>query len=962
MEPNQSPSFKNFVLWNNGGATGKFEALIRETNQTKSKTRDLNSLVANLNKSGRAPEFSSPQIPLDGEGLSKSDSAAQPAIRMTAPDTKSSLEVAILGANSVAKNNDVAQGLIKSKRFSGVTVIDTGRITPTVTELMAFDSVIVYRNYNYRDNNKLGDHLADYADQGGGVVTMVFESKNRSSISGRWATEKYGVFEQSTTDTRSWNTQGKALQPNHPLVKDFNTFEGYFRLNKSELRPGAQVVSRWKDGLPLVSYRNDIANIVDLNFYPVSNKVMTHGWKSETDGFVMIANSLEWAANERGSQWITFANGASKIEGSVPVVSEGIQGIKLNSNGLEEGKYTAEINITTNEPVNNFHSVKVLLEVKRNKAPVPESTVIQTKEDTEIRFALKASDPEGDAILYTLTSEPRNGTVIGEAPNLTYLPKQNFHGMDSLTFKVSDAKNESKEATVTFKVSSVNDAPWAKSEKIVSKEDDLIVINPVFGDIDGDPLTIRISKAPAHGLAFKNSDRQFLFFPDTNYNGTDEIRFEVSDGKLRTAATISLTIDAVNDAPIGWDTNLVVEEGKSLDFDLNATDADGDEITFNIVSSPTHGRLKTGSGKWSYTPFENYNGQDSFTFRASDGKAQGNLAKVSFDVQPRNQAPRLSNASFAVMEDERLPVKLIAGDPDGDKLTFRVSQQPANGKLFGNGPTYTYVPSENFFGSDSFKVVASDGKVESNEAQINLTVTGKNDAPKFTSLGTLSTGYRETPYRLKLKTEDIDGDSLKIKVATQPVNGTCVIEKEELLYLPDPGFTGIEKLEIEVSDGKLASKSALQFPIMEHPNAIGIYVDFIDGGEKEQAFVNMVYELNEVLKETANHIIRMDQSKTSLNHRGSLSESPANAKIMTLEEWKDLLPSMDPKTNFSFHQELENGSNFWKVASFLDSASSADTELDNNNTYGSKPEGDQGKSKKPSSLDPKSGTATPEPS
>ena len=164
---------------------------------------------------------------------------------------------------------------------------------------------------------------------------------------------------------------------------------------------------------------------------------------------------------------------------------------------------------------------------------MPESTVIQTKEDTEIKFALKATDPEGDAILYTLTGEPSNGIVRGEAPNLTYLPKQNFHGMDSLTFKVSDAKNESKEATVTFKVSSVNDAPWAKSEKIVSQEDDLIVINPRFGDVDGDPLTISISKAPAHGLAFKNSDRQFFFFPDTNYNGTDEIRFEVSDGKLK---------------------------------------------------------------------------------------------------------------------------------------------------------------------------------------------------------------------------------------------------------------------------------------------------------------------------------------------------------------------------------------------------------------------------------------------
>jgi subtilisin family serine protease len=956
MEPNQAES-QNIAFSNNGGATGRWEALFRETNQNKSRTRDLDSLLANLNKPGRAPEFSSPQIPFDGEVLNKSDFTAKAATRITAPKIESLLEVAILGANSTAKNNDVAQGIIDSKRFSGVTIIDIGKITPTLTELMAFDSVIVYRNYGYQDSKKLGDNLADYADQGGGVVTMAFESSKKfehfKSLSGRWATEKYGVFEESSTDTRNWNTDGSVLQENHPLVQNIDTFEGYFRLNKTDLRSGAQIVSKWKDGLPLVSYRNDIANIVDLNFYPVSNKIMTNGWKSETDGFVMLANSLEWAAKARGSEWIT----ASVLKGTVPVASEDIWEINLSSNGLEEGKYTAEIDITTNEPVNNFHSVKVLLEVKRNKAPVPQSTVIQTKEDTPMKFSLKATDPESDRILYTLTKQPSNGTLSGKVPNLTYHPKENFHGVDSLKFKVSDAKNEGKEATVTFEVSSVNDAPWAKPEKIVSQEDDLVVIDPLFGDPDGDPLTIRISQNPSNGLAFQNGS-EWLFFPDTNYNGIDEIRFEVSDGKLKTEAVISLTIESVNDAPIAWDTNLIAEEGKRLDFDLNATDVDGDQISYNIVSHPAHGRLKTSSGKWSYTPFENYNGNDSFTFRASDGKTQGNLAKVSFNVQQTNQAPQVSDANFAVMEDETLPIKLIAGDPDGDKLSFRLSQQPENGKLVGNGPEYIYIPNENFFGNDSFKVVASDGKTESNGAQINLTVTGKNDAPSFTSLGTLSTGYRETPYRLKLKTEDIDGDSLKIKVATQPANGTCVIEKEELVYLPDPGFTGVEKLEIEVSDGKLASNSALQFPIMEHPNAIGIYVDFIDGGEKEQAFVTMVYELNEVLKETANHIIRMDQSKTSLNHRGSLSEFPANAKIMTLEEWKDLLPSMDPKTNFSFHQELENGSNFWKVASFLAPISSTDTELDNNNTYGKEPEGDQLKNKDSSSLDTKSSTDT----
>ena len=926
MEPEQSMN-SPIIIQNSGDATGQWEASIRDTEQKRNKTKDFDQLVLKLNEPGRTPEFSSPSLPADNGSINKSNSHEKAAVRLSAKSNSSSLEVAVLGANSIEKNQDIANGLIETNRFAGVTLINTSKVTPTTDELMAFDSVMVYFNYGYHDSEKLGNNLADYADQGGGVITMAFESTTRfsPSLGGRWEKEKYGIFEQSSTDTRNWNTHGKVLHANHPLMENFNSFEGYFRLNKTELRQGAQIISEWQDGLPLVSCRNDLGNIVDLNFYPVSNKIMEKGWKSETDGILLIANSMEWVASRGNSGWIT----GLPLKGMVKSGEKGELLLTLNSSGLDEGLYNAEVEFKTNEPVNAFHRVNVQLEVRKNQAPVPKSTTLKMFEDNKLEFVLEANDPESDPIVFEITSLPLNGTLSGDAPNLTYQPNENFNGVDAVKFVVSDTKKKSTEATVTIEVTPTNDAPWIKNQKITSSEDDLIVINPDFGDIDGDQLTLQVIQDPSNGLVFKNTGNQYLFFPDTNYNGIDEIHLEVSDGELKSTAVISLVVQAVNDAPIAWDSYLYTEEGKALNFDLNATDADGDKLSYNLVSPPKHGKLTTGKGGWSYSPFENYNGQDSLTFRAFDGTIEGNMATVNFNIDPKNQPPQLFDANFALFEDAELPIKLIAGDPDGDPLTFRIIEQPAKGKLLGKGPSFTYIPEEDYFGTDSFKVVADDGMEESKSAIITLLIEGKNDAPKLSTLGTLSTGFRETPYRLKLEAEDMDGDTLEFSVSSQPAHGTCVIVEEELLYLPDPGFTGIEKLEIEVSDGNLASKSALQLPIMEHPNAIGIYVDFMDGGEKEQAFVNMVYELNEVLKETAEHIIRMDLEKTESSYEVMLNSQESEDSILTLDEWKEQLPYMDLETKFSFFQTMENNSSQWKVASFRDRTPSTDMELDN---------------------------------
>jgi hypothetical protein len=697
---------------------------------------------------------------------------------------------------------------------------------------------------------------------------------------------------------------------------------------------GASLIAKWKDGTPLVACRNDVVSVVGLNFYPVSNQVWSYGWDKNTDGWKLMANSLKWAAEGGASSWITGTPLLGSLTGGK---TEEVK-LSINSNNLAEGNYTAEVRFESNDPKTPYFPVKVNLLVRNNQAPIANSSTVQLKEDTQKSFTLNAVDPDGDSIRYIITNSPKNGKVTGNGKTLTYLPNTNYFGKDELSFKATDGKKEGNTAKVTFIIDAVNDAPWIKSETIFGKEDELIVITPKYGDPEGDRVQVQLVQKPKNGYVH-NQGNKWLFFPNANYNGKDSLRFSATDGKLKAEALINLQIEAVNDAPLASNSIIETEEGAGVECKLNATDPENEAISYRVISGPKHGKLLWGkSGKCTYTPFDNYNGKDSFSFRASDKNSEGNLGIVNIEVSPKNEAPQVMDATFALDEDGQLPIKLIASDPDGDSISYNIEKKPVNGTLSGSGPTYRYTPDANYHGTDSFMVTATDGKLKSKTAKISLNITSKNDAPTFvTSLKTPEIGFRETPYRLELQVNDSDGDSLEISVKSAPVNGTCHIKNKELLYLPDPGFIGIEEIQLEVSDGTLSSETSFRLPIEEHTNPIGIFINLSENGTNEQAFVNMIYELNEQLKETANYILRMEESKTVDNFEGTLTDKLPNGNIMTLEQWKEQLPSVDLETSFSFYPKMGNDSISWKVAYFSAGTSSVNTDLDNNKTYASNP-------------------------
>lgn len=210
--------------------------------------------------------------------------------------------VAIVAAAGSAGATGVETLLNDSGAFDSVTNIDLQTVTPTLAELEAFDSIMVWTNTTPQDTDAFGDVLADYVDAGGGVVVTVFANSSTTTnrdIGGRWR----GNPDYEVIIPRSGNQSGDAslgtiLDPGHPIMDGVATFFGgtsSFRPNVTALSPGATAIAEWDDGRVLVAVGAN-PNRVDLGFYPPPSTVSASFWDIGTDGDLMLVQSLLFAS------------------------------------------------------------------------------------------------------------------------------------------------------------------------------------------------------------------------------------------------------------------------------------------------------------------------------------------------------------------------------------------------------------------------------------------------------------------------------------------------------------------------------------------------------------------------------------------------------------------------------------------------------------------------------------------
>ena len=354
-------------------------------------------------------------------------------------------------------------------------------------------------------------------------------------------------------------------------------------------------------------------------------------------------------------------------------------------------------------------------------------------------------------------------------------------------------------------LTAANDPPLAQSQTVTTAEDTPAGITLTATDPDAEPLTFSIVAMPAHGT-LSITGTSVIYSPAPNYHGPDGFTFVANDGRANSApATVSITVTPVNDAPVAQARNLTLDEDTLALLTLQATDGDGDSLTFSILTGPSHGTLTGSAPNFTYTPAANYYGADAVTFRATDPSGATSDATVTITVAPVNDAPVAVAQSVTTAEDTAPPILLGASDVDGDALTTSIAVTPLKGTLSGAGPSRTYTPLPNFRGTDTFTFSVSDGTASSS-AVVTITVTPSNDAPIAAAQSVVT--VEDTPVGLTLWGSDLDGDPVTFTIVSGPSHGALSGTAPNLIYTPAANYSGADSFTFKVNDGTIDSPVA----------------------------------------------------------------------------------------------------------------------------------------------------------
>ena len=450
-----------------------------------------------------------------------------------------------------------------------------------------------------------------------------------------------------------------------------------------------------------------------------------------------------------------------------------------------------------------------------NDDPIANDDSDTTNEDTAITVDVLSNDTDvdvGDMLVVASVTQPTDGSVLINGDNtITYTPNSNFNGSDSFTYDMSDGNGGSDTATVTITINPVNDAPDAGDDNATTLEDTAATISVLAndGDIDGDSLSVTTTSTPTNGSVIINGDNTITYTPDAQFFGSDSFTYDISDGDGGTdTATVSVTIQPVNDLPDANDDNATTDEDTAITITVlsNDSDVDGDLLSVDSATTPSNGTVNINPDDTiTYTPNSNFNGNDAFSYTILDGNGGSDTATVNVTITPVNDDPDAVADAVTTNEDTGTAIDVLANDSDldGDSLNVTSTTPATKGNVVINGDnTITYTPNLNENGNDSFSYTISDGNGGTASASVSITIHLVNDAPDAADDNATTDEDTGVTITVLSNDNDVDGDTLTVSSVTTPTNGTAVINGDNsITYTPNADFNGSDSFSYTINDG-----------------------------------------------------------------------------------------------------------------------------------------------------------------
>jgi CshA-type fibril repeat protein len=420
------------------------------------------------------------------------------------------------------------------------------------------------------------------------------------------------------------------------------------------------------------------------------------------------------------------------------------------------------------------------------------------------------SDPDGDTLSFAasglpagLSIDPATGVISG-----TIDPAASQGGVGGVyTVTVTADDGNGGTVSTTFVWTVTNPAPVAVDDTATTAEDTPVTIGVLANDSDpdGDVLTVT-SAIAANGTVAINPDGSLSYTPDPDFNGTDTITYQISDGNGGIAtATVTVTVTPANDAPVAVDDTAVTDEDAPVTIPVlaNDSDPDGDPLTVTAATAPNGTVTINPDGTITYTPNPDFNGTDTITYTVSDGNGGTTTATVTVTVNPVNDAPAAIDDVATTNEDTPVAIAVLANDSDldGDTLVVTAASSPDGTVTINADGSILFTPDPDFNGTTTVSYTISDGKGGTATATVTVTVAPVNDPPL--AVNDTATTNEDTPVTIPAlaNDSDADGDPLTV-IGAAAANGTVTINPDgTITYTPDPDFNGTDTITYTVSDG-----------------------------------------------------------------------------------------------------------------------------------------------------------------
>ena len=235
------------------------------------------------------------------------------------------------------------------------------------------------------------------------------------------------------------------------------------------------------------------------------------------------------------------------------------------------------------------------------------------------------------------------------------------------------------------------------------------------------------------GMLTLNSDGSFTYRPNLNFDSTDSFTYVANNGTHNSnEATVTLSVNPINDAPIALDDSYSITEDTTLDIVIpgilgNDFDVDGDIITSVIDTTTNNGILALNSdGSFTYTPNANFVGLDSFTYHVNDDLLDSDIATVDITISSENDAPIAEDDQAETQQNVLIRIDVLENDSDteDDSLNIILTIDPSQtkGTVELEDSKVLFTPNLDFVGETSFSYVVSDGDKTSNSALVTVTV------------------------------------------------------------------------------------------------------------------------------------------------------------------------------------------------------------------------------------------------